>query len=326
MALLDGLLDDPLIPDKFSDEGLIEQLAMRSGRASLWLPDELGQLMAQMDRKPALKEALLQVYDGKSYDYARHSKRVKGSPTTHEDHDRIRDPHLSVLGLATPEVFDQINTGDVVSGLIPRFALIYPQQRPPRMSLEVSDVSLDDEAGELRSYLRELSVWSAISRDAGTIDVSIGAAALGTLDDVGRHFEETRDRQSVQARLPAMAIKLAMLSALGEQVPSVPRVVIEQRDAQRAAETVIRWGADAVRFASEIGGLDKQERKAQQRIDKALLFIRENGETSRTELSRHMRISSRDLDDTVRTMLDRGDLVEQDKPTGGRPAKTWSTK
>jgi hypothetical protein len=156
--------------------------------------------------------------------------------------------------------------------------------------------------------------------------VSIGAAALGTLDDVGRHFEETRDRQSVQARLPAMAIKLAMLSALGEQVPSVPRVVIEQRDAQRAAETVIRWGADAVRFASEIGGLDKQERKAQQRIDKALLFIRENGETTRTDLSRHMRISSRDLDDTVRTMLDRGDLVEQDKPTGGRPAKTWSTK
>lgn len=312
----------PVFPDHFSEAAMLEQLALRSAHPSVWCPDELGQVLEDIEKKPQLKDALLTLYDSPpSYDNARHSKRVQGEAKAVEDFDRVQKPHWNILGATTPAVFDSLSTRTVQSGLLPRFAYVWPEQRPPRMGLRESTPSMEAEFNALTFYLKQLATWTQTVRDAVEV-----VFTPGTIEALDRFMVEVEERdETILARLPAVAVKLAMLSALGEEIPSVPRVVIEPRDVERAIQLARKWMRSAERFGNEIGGYDIHERKFQQRISKALAFVRDHGgQASRRDVMRHMRISAKDLDELQRTLIDMGEIaIPQPEQTGGRPSLTW---
>ena len=311
----------PVFPDWFSDAALLEQLAMRTASPSVWCPDELGQVLEDIERRSQLKDALLSLYDSPpSYDNARHSKRVKGEAEVHEDVDRVQKPHWNILGATTEAVFDSLSTRTVQSGLLPRFAFVYPHGHPPRMGLRESTPSMEGEFSNLAYYLKQLARWAQTVRE---VDVTF---APGTIEALDRFMVEVEDTGlTIVARLPATAVKLAMLSALGEEIPAVPRVVVELRDVERAVSLARKWMRYAMRFGTEIGGFDIHERKFQQRIAKVITFLKANGgRASKREIFKHLNISKKDLDELQVTLIDRGDIeVVKGESSGGRPPEFW---
>lgn len=313
----------PVFPDHFSEAALLEQLAMRPAHASVWCPDELGQVLEDIEKRAQLKDVLLTLYDSPpSYDNARHSKRVKGEASTVEDVDRVQKPHWNILGATTPAVFDSLSTRTVQSGLLPRFAYIWPEGRPPRMGLRESTPSMEAEFNDLAYYLKALSGWAQTAMRTG-VEVVFTPGTIEALDRYMHSVEDTGE--TIIARLPAMAVKLAMVSAMGEEIPAVPRVVIEMRDVERAIALASKWQRYALRFGTEIGGYDIHERKFQQRIVKALAFLRANeGRALKSRVMRHMHINAKDMDELQRTLIEMDEIEVYKAESAGRPGTYWA--
>lgn len=319
-AILDQVDDTAVFPDRFSTEAMLEQLAMRPRRPAIWFPDEWGQVLENMPRQPLLEDALLRLYDSpRAYDYARHSKRIKGGDKV-DDHDRVVDPHWSIVGATTEAVFDAISSRAIQSGFLPRFAYIYPEHLPARMPLRANAPAAVDLERELVGYLRNLYSWSSIVYD--TAVVRFTEDALAAVDDFMIEVEESGD--TMLARLPPMALKVAMLCAVGREVPSNTILDVGIEDARVGVAMARRWGEFAQRFAADIGGFDALERRFQGRCDKALAFVRFTGKRSRQELMRELRVSAEELDRIQRTLLERGVIVlKQGESAGGRPPLFW---
>ena len=309
-----------VFPDRFSPEAMLEQLSMRAKKPSLWFPEELGQVLEDAVQRPHYQDALLRLYDSPLvYDYARHSKRVKGEATPREDHDRVTDPHWNVIGAATDDVFDGLTTRAVRSGLLPRFAVVWPQVLPPRKGLTRETPAMVEERALLRNYLADLVAWAVAHH--GQVEVNISDDAIATIDAYQASTEERAHR--LTARLPAAALKVAVISALGEGVPRRPTVVVEQRDAERGVELCSRWEDSARRFGTEIGGWSPREHQHQQRMGKALRYLHQHGSATRSAMMKHMRLPGAALDDLERDLVERGDVEVVQQPTAGRPRKVW---
>lgn len=319
-GLLARVDDMALFPDRFSTEAMLEQLAMRPRRPAIWFPDEWGQVLENMPRQPLLEDALLRLYDSpRTYDYARHSKRIKGGDKV-EDHDRVVDPHWGIVGATTEAVFDAISSRAVQSGFLPRFAYIYPEHLPERMALKASAPAAADAERELVTYLRNLYQWSTIVFDTAVVRFEEDALAL--IDDFMIEVEEAGD--TMLARLPPMALKVAMLASAGSYVPSNPLLEVTVEHARIGVALVRRWGEFARRFANDIGGFDAMERRFHGRCDKALAFVRVTSRRSRQEVMRELRVSAEELDRIQRTLHERGVIaLKQGEASGGRPPLFW---
>jgi hypothetical protein len=320
-AMLARVDAEAQFPDKFSAEAMLEQLAMRSGKASAWFPDEIGKVLEDMERKPQLEDALLTLYDGpQSYDYARHSKRIRGGMTV-SDHDIVEHPHWNVIGATTESIFDTLSPRMVQSGLMPRFAYVWPRERPERMGLRRKTPDMEREAQRLAEYLSSLRRWAAICE--GAAEVEFSDEAIDIIDEFMVEIEATG--QTITARLPAMAVKLAMISSLGVEIPAVTRLLVMPEDARRAVALARKWKESALRFGVEIGGFTRVERVEQQRMEKALLYVRQHGgRASRSEIIREIRVNAKVLDEFQRTLIEAGKItVEQEESAGGRSPTYW---
>lgn len=125
-------LPGSLSADHFSPEGFVEQLAGRPRDSTALYVDEFGELLDKLHHAKhmaGLKGLLMTVYSGDDYTYQRHSKRT-GHGAKVADGDYVTGPHLTVIGACTPAVFDVLAAADVLSGLLPRFAIIMPTAKP----------------------------------------------------------------------------------------------------------------------------------------------------------------------------------------------------
>lgn len=125
-------------PDVQSGNGLMRALSMNP--CSIWVCDEFGKILqAVLDKKgnphtKTIGNHLLKLY-GKSngtYGGAAHSDGVRN---------RIVNPHLCVLGLATgSSVFEAVAAEHVSDGLLGRIAFWPVQERPdPKDEMEIAD-------------------------------------------------------------------------------------------------------------------------------------------------------------------------------------------
>ena len=309
-----------IFPDRFTPEALLEQLAMRARVPSVWYPDELGQVLEDATNRPPVMDAMLTLYDSpRQYDYARHSKRVRGASITQEDHDRVQDPHWSIIGSTTPDIFDGLNMRAVRSGLLPRFAIVWPQQKPPRMGLRRETPKMASEQWALAEYLKTVLAWS--TDNYGEIEIQISDTAIEIID---AYQEETESKPSpLTARLPPTALKLSIVSAVGEAVPRVAALIIEEQDATRAVMLCRRWSTHAHRFGNEVGGYSEREHQHQQRVSKALSFVQSKQRCSRSEIIKHLRLPSSVIDEIERDLGERGDIATFIEKTQGRDRKMW---
>jgi hypothetical protein len=320
-------LPDCLCSDAFSPEGFVEQLASRPRQTTLLFVDEFGELLSKLHHAPhmaGMRGLLLTIYGGDSYRYVKHSKRTKeGGRVLNEDD--IVDPHLSILGATTPAVFNLLTETDVISGLLPRFAIIMPTGKPARRPFFELAPVVDVMRNTAIVQLAKLHEWAT----GGPRPVRFEPGVLQTLDDdffvrvelIGADQSEVG--RAMLARLPAMALKLCLLMAAGRpDTVSRADLAVTREDADAAMMIARRWQGYALAFAARIGESDF-ERKLQ----RALTVVRQQRRMPRHVVARLAHVDKKTLDAIRDTLIDRGQIVVAPiKSDMGRPGELWAAE
>lgn len=318
--VLSAAIPHAILPDRITPEGMIEQLSKRSHQAAGWAIDEFTALLVDIHKKPymaPLRELLQTVYGGRDYEYRRHSKRVKGGGVV-EDVDRIENPHLCILGGATPFIYQMLTLSDLATGFLPRFAVIAPEEKPARLPFYGMQRDPTVERNRLVQWLHDIHTWAC-----RTPPIYFEQRALEVLDSYAAELEEMIQkepedtRNDMRQRLPEIALKVAMLIAIGDVDPhNNTELQVTDLDAQAALTIVRRWGRYNEQMAERI-----QESWFETKLQQALRVLLTRQRVSLRDLARAVRVSKRWLDEIVDTLLTRG-LVELIAPTDGRFSPT----
>lgn len=212
------------MPARVTTEALIELLAKQSPQAALWTPDEFGILLSQIGRRDFLRgieEVLLTVYGGEDYTYVKAGEKTVS----------VHDPALTVVAASTPEALGMAGPQAQVTGLLPRFAVVFPRVLPEARQAE-SAVRLKETRNRLVTQLRQVRDWSMEHRA-----IRFTREALDVLSKSEKALQARGDHV---VRLPAMLHKVAALTAIGDTRDSVTG-----EDAEAAVRVVARWADSA---------------------------------------------------------------------------------
>jgi hypothetical protein len=315
-----------LCADHFSPEGFVEQLASRPNDSTTLYVDEFGELLAKLHHAKhmaGLRGLLLTVYAGEDYTYRRHSKTGKHGVKI-EDKDHVRQPHLSIFGATTPAIFDMLVEEDIISGLLPRFAIVMPEHRPPRRPFYQTSPDIDDMRYDLIMWISRLHEWAT---DEEPPTVSFQDGVLAFIDDFAAALEsESSDPQMTDSaramlqRLTPMAVKLSMLVAAGHpHLPEGPPVLdITMADAEAGIVIARQWQQNALRFAARIG-----ESNFERVLQRCLRIVLARGPVRRGVIARVAHVESKILDAVRDTLIDRELVLVTNPSTGGRSGEIW---
>lgn len=319
-------IENSLCAEHFSPEGFVEQLALRPSDCTTVYVDEFGELLTKLHHAKymaGLRGLLLTIYGGESYTYRRHSKRIKGGDTI-EDFDHIEQPHLSILGATTPAIFDFLVEQDIISGLLPRFAIIMPERKPPRRPFYETGSSVEEIRNELIAWIKRLHRWATCERAP---EVKFQPNVLSRLDDYAAFLENEcsnpqmhESSRAMLQRLTPMTVKLAMLVAAGHPgVADGPaKLVVTLSDADAAIIVARRWQHDAMQFAARVGESDFERV-----LQRCLRIVRAKRLVRRGEIAKVAHVEAKKLDDVRDTLLDRELVIVNRPETGGRSGELW---
>jgi hypothetical protein len=156
---------DVFAPDDFSPQRLINLMAERSGKATLFRRDEFGGFyegLNKLEHQAGGKQVLINFHDG--HDYRKELVGQKmvdkdtGEITRKAEIIEVKDPFLSILAGTQRDLFlSQAHPGDIYSGFLVRFVYIVPEGLPPRKDVEELDPSIEKGRDSLVAEVRELA-------------------------------------------------------------------------------------------------------------------------------------------------------------------------
>jgi hypothetical protein len=324
--LLYRVLPSSLCSDAFSPEGFVEQLASRPRQSTCLFVDEFSELLSKLHHAPhmaGMKGLLLTVYGGGSYSYRKHSKRTKAGEKI-VDEDQIVDPHLSVLGCTTPAIFESLTEADVLSGLLPRFAIVMPTAKPARRPFFESDDDLENARNHLARWVGRLHAWATSQSTPRVVRFEFGVLSLldeqffVALEQAGT--AQTDTGRAMLSRLSAMALKLSMLLAAGRaDTPDQVDLGVTLDDATAAMTIARRWQGYALAFAARIG-----ESNFERKLQRVLTVVRQHRSVPRHVVAKLAHCDKKTLDSIRDTLVDRGQIVVPVvKADRGRPGEIW---
>jgi hypothetical protein len=299
-----------LLPNRATTEALIKALSQRNNNVSVWMPDEFGVALAEIysrDFMSGLEELLLTVYGGDDYVYERSNDEV-----------RVRSPHLSVLAAATPESISRSGAVALESGLLPRFAVVYPATLPEQRPVTNTAPNLSSHKSHLISRLHQVQAWSNVHKE-----ITFSDEALELLNEAESHLT----RGSGTARLSTMLYKASILALSGSRHVSDIRIGgddenrVEAGHAQSAIAVVDRWRRGVENLVPLLykGGTDPA---LESQMQFALSVLKdEGGKAARTVVARALSTTKAKLDIIESTLLDRGSIKMQTE--GG---KVWELR
>jgi hypothetical protein len=324
--IAEDFLPDSTVSNWHSPEGFVQELAEQSHKPVLLSIDEFAGYADKLHHQKYLAGQmglLLSAYTSEPLKYRR-SKKGDG-----QEHEFVADDvGLNILACCTPgALFGNLTLADVQSGLLPRFAVAWPEGKPPRKPFYKIQDARTTERNIIIARLNELRQWSAPGRRAvfegdslKTIDHNVA-----WVENVGEHDEALA---SMVQRLPTMLIKLCMCIAAGRQdVTTRDVLVITPQDVEDALPILGRWIGGAERFAQELTA-SSHERL----VRRALTLLRDRGgRATRSDISRTLRESSDVLDrleETLRerryiTVLMKPGLSEDPRRRTGRSITEW---
>jgi hypothetical protein len=324
--IAEDFLPDSTVSNWHSPEGFVQELAEQSHKPVLLSIDEFAGYADKLHHQKYLAGQmglLLSAYTSEPLKYRR-SKKGDG-----QKHEFVADDvGLNILACCTPgALFGNLTLADVQSGLLPRFAVAWPEGKPPRKPFYKIQDARTTERNIIIARLNELRQWSAPGRRAvfegdslKTIDHNVA-----WVENVGEHDEALA---SMVQRLPTMLIKLCMCIAAGRQdVTTRDVLVITPQDVEDALPILGRWISGAERFAQELTA-SSHERL----VRRALTLLRgRGGRATRSDISRTLRESSDVLDrleETLRerryiTVLMKPGLSEDPRRRSGRSITEW---
>jgi len=297
---------DCKMPDEFSPEAMIERLDQHP-RAYM-LKDESAGLLAVMkkDYMRGLKDALMQLYDGKDINRELRTSRRKSDKTKFQ----VRDPYLCLMLATTPGSF-AANTEllDVVSGWLPRFLHFFPNHIKERW-LPLEEGVPENDLLSAKCQVRLIKIRQAFYDRSVPLAMHLSKEA----DAYFKAWQKAREAELVDAkddrkaqfysRLAVYALKMGMLFTIGradyeegmelslDHIKEACRLVDEYF--MPMAMTV----ADLVGKAADKNNLDKV----------IAILTSQGGKMKRRELGRKSHLRAKDLDDTLESLRDFGEI------------------
>ena len=322
--LHDRAIPGSVLAQQSTPEAYAEQIAGRPRQSCTSYVDEFAELLQKIEHRPYMsgfKELLLTLYGGGNYTIKRASTR-SGSQKS-ENNEVIERPHLNFIGCCTPTLFDSLTEAEVLSGLLARFAIIWPTSKPARRPFYEVSAGLEGDRDELVYWIRTLHTWATDRERVVRFD----AGALALVDEFAERIE--RDAQSnadgaakaLLQRLMPMALKIAMLSASGHQdATERPQLVVSADDATSALMVAERWKGYAIAFAQHVG-----QNETEKRVSKCLGVLQKlEGMTERRNVAKRAHLAKRELDAVEETLIDRGLITVIIEPaTSGPATKYW---
>ena len=311
-----------VLPEMASHEGTVEALAAVSGKSALWAIDELKPQLDKLTHATYLAGMLglvLELYGKTHYTYQRVSKRRRPKDGLREpDAFDVVDVTFSIIGCCTPTIFERLTSDAVESGLLPRFAIIWPTGKPDRMPRYQSDrTRLHPSA--LICCLHAIAERSAIST------VRFEEGVLDLLDRaIDRPIEQDAAHSLMTKRVGVMAQKVAMLSAASrtpDAFDAAEKVIrITEEDAHSAIVVVRRWIEASQRFEARIN-----ETVFEKHLKKCLDVVRGRaGHVNRREIARRVHVEARMMKEIEATLVQRGQIeVVTQQGAMGAPATFW---
>lgn len=316
-----------VMPDRMSPEAWIEQMSRRSDGPALWRLDEIAKSLGEWGSgKPQgelMLQNLLSAWDALPFTYARHSKRAKGAPEAEDDNDTITKSHLSIIGSATPSIYGVRGIADMAEdGLLPRFSIVYGDHKPPRRRWGVQGEDREHERQELVRYLAQTYRWANMTAEPIVVRSDPGVLTE-TLDRFDHVMSRAAEAHPILGRIPAMAVKVAMLSAAGHAEPMTGQTLrITQEDAEAAIKVTSRWARNARRFMQEVAA--GSHTTTETRLTQVLAFVREHGPVRRGDVMRRFRLQAFDAEQIKDTLEQRRAIeVGTEQGKAGRPAEVW---
>lgn len=291
-----------ILPDDFSREGLIEELAL--GPKRLLISYEFQTLMGVLGRDymGGAKALLTELFDN-PHDYVRKLKTQKAKKADPDQEDSpgdkqkvvVKEPFLNLIAASTLEWFcESLKNSDLMGGFIARFFIVrsYPKDKSLAW-LPPDDAEKKELLIETLSQVHQMNGEMELTQEAKT-----------TYEKWYHIFEKSRrdDTSVVSAfypRLTEYAKKFAMLHA----VDRAQSLTITKEDIQFGCNLADQCAVEInqMRLHEITNGWYEKERK---KVEQCLIMAR--GPITRRELCRGTRIRSKTLDEVLRDLEDSG--------------------
>jgi hypothetical protein len=317
---MDIVLDvdsDAILATDGSIEGLMQSLAARPGRASVFLRDEFSGLLEAMSKKDyyaGMQETLTKLYDGKF------QRRVLRREVI-----EVRDPVLILFagGIKT-RVQELLRYDHVASGFVPRFLYVAAESDitrlrplgPPteqslgqRLSLVNSfsvmrqhyDQFVDMKLGD--KIIKRQKKWDAKLTPEAWVHYNRFEADLvasGLDSDSPELMTPTMDR------LAKSGLKMAVLLAASRKLEQ--EVLVEEEDVIRAFKYIERWRPYTLELLESVG-----KGASERQLERIIGDVRRHPGISRSTLMQHYHLSSREATLIFETLIQRGLVVMEKK-------------
>ena len=309
------------MPDEFSPEAMIEMLD-RQPRAYM-IKDESAGLLAVMkkDYMRGLKDALIQLYDGKDINRELRTSRRKSDKTSFQ----VKNPYLNLMLATTPGSF-AANTEllDVTSGWLPRFLHFFPNHAKDRW-LPLEEGVPENDLLSARCHARLIKIKEQFYNltESRVMHLSGDASAYFIAWQKVREHElvEAKDDRRAQfySRLAVYALKIETLFTIG-QADYKDGMEISLAHMQEACRLVDEYFMPMAMTVADLVGkaADKNQ------LDKIMAVLTaRGGKLAKKELIRATHFKKKDIEESLETLVESNEirLMTVSNPHG--PASEW---
>jgi hypothetical protein len=311
MDMLAEIDDNAVLATDSSLEGMFAALSDRSGRPSIFLRDEFSgliEMMAKRDYYAGMLETFAKLYDGKF------QKKVLRRETL-----EIRQPiFILFAGGIKSRLMQLLTAHHIDSGFLPRFVFVSAEADLSRLRpIAPRAVVTTSGRQELIEQLRELHEHynqDLLINIAGVAGTAKKKFPIELSEDAWRRlqiFEAQLNQDAADmdnptfsvpmfARLLVSGIKASMLLAAARE--KAEQVTVTLDDLLCAFTFVEQWRAAAVEIIENVGRTEFEVK-----INRTMDLIKaEGGACPRSHVMRILRLTTKQADDLVSTMHQRG--------------------
>lgn len=322
MDIITGIDDNILLATEGSIEGILQALALRQGKASVFFRDEVGGMFTQMERMNYMagsREVFTNLYDAPKF----YKRKLRKETVT------VSDPIFMMFnGGVREQVYTILSDDAITSGFLPRYLImsgdndpnrIRPTGPPKEVSASKHDEVVQHANHMFNEYTRNSQVKVAGSADAAIETPLVVEAVLD--EDAWEEFQRIESILTQSAynshvqmlalpmfgRLATSVLKIGLLIAASRQEPTQANEIrVEKRDIVSAARYGQEFGKHAVDAVLNIG-----KPMNERNMVRVLRGIQRHPGIPRADLMRQQHLMKREADDILNTLLERGEIYAE---------------
>lgn len=313
--IIDFIDRDILLATDGSAEGILTGLQGRPGRTSMFFRDEVVGLFDSIRKKDYLAgipQMFTQLYDGGVV-----ARRLRKELIT------VTDPVFIFYGGGIKDqFFVSVDEQFVYSGFLPRFMIVTGDTDlsklrrigPPTAEVIGQRQDVYRRLGEMyREYaiVGDVEILGVQSKGPIHVNATMSPEGWELYGDISERVTEAAYHSPNQGlalptfeRMNVSMLKMAMLISASRQTPTDEgEIEVKVEDLRRAAMYVQSWGNYTIEVISNVG-----QTVLGRILERALKYIREHPGITRSQVSRVMNLSKRQMQEIEETLIDRGQI------------------